>query len=236
MRILCLDSATPTARVAVLDGDGRALAERAATSARHSSNLLRLCHEVLGEGGASPLTLAAIACGAGPGSFTGLRVGLAVAKGLAMPAEVPLFLISSLAALALDIFATSPEAELAAPCIDGGKGAVHVGLFARDDQAYTAGVSTPVLVLPQQIAAQLGPAAGARRVALAGNGADRHAAALVASLPPTWSHRAVDGPSAVSVGRLALLRHRRGQADDLASAVPLYGRPPDITVKRSPKS
>src|SRR5712671_1120187 len=137
MRILCLDSATPTARVAVIDGDGRALAARPATAARHSSNLLRLCHEALGEGGATPLTLTAIACGAGPGSFTGLRVGLAVAKGLAMPAEVPLVLVSSLAALAVDILA-APEAaavDLAAPCIDGGKGAVHVGLFRRDGAA-----------------------------------------------------------------------------------------------------
>src|SRR6266403_1205567 len=166
MRILCLDSATTTARVAVIDGDGRALAARAATAARHSSNLLRLCHEALGEGGATPLTLTAIACGAGPGSFTGLRVGLAVAKGLAMPAEVPLYLISSLATLALDIFGAAPETELAAPCIDGGKGAVHVGLFRRDEGAYVLPVGAPVLVLPAEVIVQLGSAAEGRRVAL----------------------------------------------------------------------
>ncbi|HVR63771.1 MAG TPA: tRNA (adenosine(37)-N6)-threonylcarbamoyltransferase complex dimerization subunit type 1 TsaB [Polyangia bacterium] len=236
MRALCLDSATSTARVAIIDGDGRSLAVRAATAARHSSNLLRLCHEVMGEGGASPLTLAAIACGAGPGSFTGLRVGLAVAKGLAMPADVPLYMISSLAALALDIFASAPEAELAAPCIDGGKGAVHVALFARDEAAYVASEGAPILALPHEIAAQLGPAAGGRRVALAGNGAQRYAGALDAALPPTWARLPIDGPGAISVGRLALLRHRRAEPDDLSGAVPLYGRPPDITIKRSPES
>jgi tRNA threonylcarbamoyladenosine biosynthesis protein TsaB len=235
MRILCLDSATPTARVAVIDGDGRSLVAREATAARHSSNLLRLCHEVLGEGGATPLTLASIACGAGPGSFTGLRVGLAVAKGLAMPAEVPLFLISSLDALALDIFGAAPEAELAAPCIDGGKGAVHVGLFRRDEAAYVAGVGAPSLLSPGEIAAHLGPAAEGRRVAIGGNGADRYAGALDASLGATWSRLVVAGPSAISVGRLGLLRHRRGQPDDLAAAVPLYGRPPDITVGKGQK-
>src|SRR6266404_8838575 len=103
MVILCLDSATSTARVALLDGDGRLVAAREATAARHSSNLLRLCHETLEEGGVSPMALGAIACGAGPGSFTGLRVGLAVAKGLALATGAPLLLVSSLQALATDV-------------------------------------------------------------------------------------------------------------------------------------
>jgi hypothetical protein len=44
----------------------------------------------------------------------------------------------------------------------------------------------------------------------------------------------VTGPSAVSVGRLALLQRARGESADLASIVPFYGRPPDITVKKTP--
>ena len=46
-----------------------------------------------------------MACGGGPGSFTGLRVGMAVAKGLALPTRVPFHVVSSLEALALDILA-----------------------------------------------------------------------------------------------------------------------------------
>ena len=56
-----------------------------------------------------------------------------------------------------------------------------------------------------------------------GNGAERH----------TVSDRvAVAGPTAVSVGRLALLQRARGEAANLATVVPIYGRPPDITVKK----
>jgi tRNA threonylcarbamoyladenosine biosynthesis protein TsaB len=250
MVILCLDSATPTARVALLDDDGgdvnngRLLAAREATAARHSSNLLRLCHETLQEGGVTPMALGAIACGAGPGSFTGLRVGLAVAKGLAMPAEVPLVLVSSLAALAVDLFA-APEAvavDLAAPCIDGGKGAVHVGLFRRDGAELVVAVTPAVLVLPSEVCTSLSPASDGQRVAIGGNGADRYGAALDAAFasaapsgPPPWQRLTVAGPTAVSVGRLGLLRRRRGEADDLETAVPIYGRAPDITVKKTPE-
>jgi hypothetical protein len=59
--------------------------------------------------------------------------------------------------------------------------------------------------------------------AVAGNGADRHAVA---------GRLAVPGPSALSVCRLALLQRARGEAANLATAVPSYGRPPDITVKK----
>ncbi|HXI58542.1 MAG TPA: tRNA (adenosine(37)-N6)-threonylcarbamoyltransferase complex dimerization subunit type 1 TsaB [Polyangia bacterium] len=253
MVILCLDSATTTARVALLDDDGRdggdvndsrLVAAREATAARHSSNLLRLCHETLEEAGVSPMGLGAIACGAGPGSFTGLRVGLAVAKGLAMPAEVPLVLVSSLAAMAVDLFAApdAADVELAAPCIDGGKGAVHVGLFRRDQAGLVAIVAPPVLVLPGEILASLSPASGGQRVAIAGNGADRYAGAIDAAFASgtpsgasSWRRLTVAGPTAVSVGRLGLLRRRRGEADDLETAVPLYGRAPDITVKKTPE-
>ncbi len=94
--ILAIETSTTTARVAVLDRAGARRAAREATAERHSSNLLRLCDEVLREAGVVPAALDAIACGAGPGSFTGLRVGLAVGKGLALPTSRPFLLVSSL--------------------------------------------------------------------------------------------------------------------------------------------
>jgi tRNA threonylcarbamoyladenosine biosynthesis protein TsaB len=241
MVILALDSATTTARVAALDEAGEVLAAREATAARHSSNLLRLCHEVLTEASLSPAALGAIACGAGPGSFTGLRVGLAVAKGLAMPTGVPLVLVSSLAALALDLFATAGATEgrasdgLVAACIDAGKGGVHVALFRQVEDGLVAPVGAAALVLPEQVGPTLAPLAGDRNFVIGGNGADRYAAVLDANPGPGWLRVAVGGPSAVAVGRLGLVRRRRGEADDLESAVPLYGRAPDITVKKTPQ-
>ncbi len=76
-----------------------------ATAERHSSHVLPLCAEALRAVAIAPADLAGIACGGGPGSFTGLRVGLSTVKGLALPTGVPLYVVSSLHALALDILA-----------------------------------------------------------------------------------------------------------------------------------
>ena len=220
---LCLDTATPTARVAVLDGAGSVRFAAEATAERHSSHVLPLCAEALRAVGAAPADLAGIACGGGPGSFTGLRVGLSTVKGLALPTGVPLYLVSSLHALALDILdARAGEATTAVPCLDAGKGEVYVGAYVADADALVreavADCRIAAGAFADWLAALVGPAP-----AVAGNGAERHAVA---------GRIAVAGPSAVSIGRLALLQRARGEAADLKSAVPIYGRPPDITVKK----
>jgi tRNA threonylcarbamoyladenosine biosynthesis protein TsaB len=232
--ILAIETATTTARVAVIDRAGVRRAAREATAARHSSNLLRLCDEVLREAGVAPAALDAIACGAGPGSFTGLRVGLAVAKGLALPTARPFLLVSSLAALALDILNSAvtlrpgAAAPLAVPCIDAGKGQIYAGLFRADAASLVAPIGDEWVLGPGELLAAT-PADAVLRIA--GNGADRYAEIIDAARAQRSDARRLDvaGPTAESLGRLALLRLARGEADSLESAVPSYGRAPDIT-------
>jgi tRNA threonylcarbamoyladenosine biosynthesis protein TsaB len=228
--LLCLDTATATARVAIVDADGAVRASAEATSNRHSANVLRLCDDVLRGAGLTAGELAAIACGAGPGSFTGLRVGLSVAKGLALATGAPLILVGSLEALALDILAASPGVR-AVPCIDAGKGEVYAAIFGDGSHGEGGGAraEAPWRLTAGALAARLD---GGGPFVVAGNGAERHAAALDAALPPGARRAQVPGPTALAVARLALPRFRRGDADDLASATPLYGRPPDITLPR----
>jgi tRNA threonylcarbamoyladenosine biosynthesis protein TsaB len=224
---LCIETATATARVAVLSGGGEVRFTAEATADRHSAHVLPLCARALEAVNARPADLAGIACGGGPGSFTGLRVGMSVSKGLALPYGTPFFVVSSLEAMALDIFGASTESEVSAvPCLDAGKGEVYVAGYARD----------PVRLVREAIpSARLAPAALTDWLATvdaacaAGNGADRYAAAI-----PEAAYLRLAGPTAISVGRLALGQRARGEAADLASAVPFYGRPPDITLKKPP--
>jgi tRNA threonylcarbamoyladenosine biosynthesis protein TsaB len=221
---LCLDTATATARVAILDGDGGVRFSAEATAERLSSHVLPLCAEALRAVSIAPAELAGIACGGGPGSFTGLRVGLSTVKGLALPTGVPLYVVSSLQALALDILAARDGvAVTAVPCLDAGKGEVYVAGYAPDGETLVretaADCRIAATALADWLAALQGPPP-----AVAGNGAERHALA---------GRLAVAGPTAVSVGRLALLQRRRGEVANLSTAVPIYGRPPDITVKKT---
>jgi tRNA threonylcarbamoyladenosine biosynthesis protein TsaB len=223
-RILCLDTSTTTARVAVVDGAGVALSSAQATAERHSQHVLALCDQVLRAADLTPAALDAIACGAGPGSFTGLRVGLAVGKGLALATGKPLLLISSLQALALDLArgARAGDAFTAVPCIDAGKGEVYAFACAVDAKGAVAAGGEPWRLAPAALVDRL---AGLGVTVLGGNGAERHAAVFA-------GRAAVEGPSALAIAALALPRLARGEADDLERAVPAYGRPPDITTKK----
>jgi tRNA threonylcarbamoyladenosine biosynthesis protein TsaB len=236
LRLLCLDTSTNTARVAVVDGAGTPLARVEATGDRHSAHVLPLVDEALRAAGVTAERLDGIACGAGPGSFTGLRVGLAVAKGLALATGKPLLLVSSLDALALDIAAAAGGgAFTAVPCIDAGKGEV----YALPRAVAAAGVVAASSEDPWRLSptALLERLAGEPSVVLAGNGAERHAALFDAglrALTPGSRRITVEGPSPRAVALLALPRLARGEADDLEKAVPVYGRPPDITTKKPP--
>lgn len=97
--ILALDSGSPTVSVAVARA-GHTLAAREVEIGRSSQRLLPMIDEALGEAGVRPAELAGIVALAGPGSFTGLRVGLATAMGLHQALGVPATAVPTLGALA----------------------------------------------------------------------------------------------------------------------------------------
>jgi tRNA threonylcarbamoyladenosine biosynthesis protein TsaB len=246
--VLAIESSGPSARVALVSADGQVVAAGERVGPRHSATLLPLCDDLLSSRGLTVASLAGIACGRGPGSFTGLRVGLAVAKGLALAHDLPVVLVSSLEALAHDLFqdlmndrggGRLPAAALLAPCIDAGKGEVHGQLYrldhgsdhgSNDGRALTA-ASEELRLLPGDYADQVRAAAAGAPIRIAGTGVDRHADLLIAALGPAV-RVALPAPGAAAVARLALPRLARGDHDDLDSATPSYGRPPDITIPK----
>ena len=100
MRILAIDTATQLCGVALLDTDSGRLARRQQVVTTHSESLLSLVTACLAELDLPVRDLSVVALGAGPGSFTGLRIGCATAKGLCYALSIPLCMVSSLLALA----------------------------------------------------------------------------------------------------------------------------------------
>lgn len=224
MKVLGFDTATPVIGLALVDGD-RLLAEaRHATAARGVDLLLaidRLCRGA----GVAPAALDAIAIGAGPGSFTGLRIGMATAKGIAFAANRPLWAVSSLAALADDA-----RAELAAAQPIAADGAICAALDARRGELFAGVFRSGVLladervIAPGELAAWVDEVAGAGAW-FAGDALDGHRGAL-APLADRWL--AARTPSGRAVARLALAGPR---ADATLGGVPTYIRPSEAEVK-----
>ena len=236
--LLAIETSTPVARVGLYDIDtGARLAAASATSERHSSNLLRLCVEVAQEAGVAVASLSGIACGAGPGSFTGLRVGYAVAKGFATPFDIPFLSVSSLQALAWDMAPLSRAGERLLPCLDAGKGQVYVASFARGNPGEVARTSEDWVVTPNDVASAFSTstvALGDAPTVFGGAGGVRYRALIEGALAGRGRFVDVPGPSADAVAAYAIERFKRGDFEDLGKAVPAYGRAPDITKpKRS---
>ncbi len=211
MRILALETSTPTLSVAVLDGD-EIVGERAAdVGAGASARILPWADELLAIAGWGPGDLDAVAASVGPGSFTGLRVGLATAKSLAWSADIALVGESSLRTLAASV---SPALEArVAPVLDARRGQVYAALF---EGAQLVRVSEDVVVDPESWAAEL-----ARRGPLVavGDGIERY--------PQEFEgvRRAAGArPSARHLAVLARLSLEAGVIMDPRSASPNYVR------------
>jgi tRNA threonylcarbamoyladenosine biosynthesis protein TsaB len=183
--------------------------------------VLSLVDAVLGGMGID--ALAAVACGAGPGSFTGLRIGLATAKGLCFASGRPLVLVPSLAALAT----LAPPGALAVGCLDARKGEVFLAPYIHGE-----GMALEQAARPSDVATRVEgfrDAAGGREVVLVGDAVLRYPE--LAAVGP-WIVRT---PAAAAIGRLAWQRLSRGETDDLDTAAPRYVRAPEITLPKPPR-
>jgi tRNA threonylcarbamoyladenosine biosynthesis protein TsaB len=128
--ILVLDTATRSPVVALAATDGTLLAERHWQSRhRHGEELLARLDEVLVEAGASRSALSGVVVGTGPGSFTGLRIGLATAKTIAYALSIPIVGISSSRALALAAVRSDPDANKITVALPAGASDRYVHAF-----------------------------------------------------------------------------------------------------------
>ncbi len=128
-KLLALETCTNICSVALWDGER--LYERRVDSPRsHSKKILPLCEEVLTEAGLTIPELDAIACARGPGSFTGLRIGVGVAKGLAFGQDLPIYGVSSLQVLAYQVLQQVEESRVMA-LLDARMGELYCAEYQR---------------------------------------------------------------------------------------------------------
>jgi tRNA threonylcarbamoyladenosine biosynthesis protein TsaB len=196
----------------------------------HSASLPKVLVELLGAEGLAIPDVEGFAVGLGPGSFTGLRIGLATWKGLAYANRRPIAGASSLAAMALAAAEGAGDGALLVPLLDAKKGEVYAGFYRASGGGIVRLADDAALPPPALAARVAGLAAeGARPVAF-GEGYDAHAAAL-AAVPRLASGPAA--PPAFAVASLVAERLAAAAFDPQAlfALEPHYVRPSEAELK-----
>jgi tRNA threonylcarbamoyladenosine biosynthesis protein TsaB len=148
MKILALDTSTEWLSVALFDGrQSVALRERAGSAS--SERILPAIGEILAQGGTPLASLDGIAFGAGPGSFTGIRIACGVTQGLAFGANLPVFPVPTLEAIAQTAWRAHGATSVFA-CLDARMREVYVAAYRRNDNGWTQ-VREPIVCKPDDV-------------------------------------------------------------------------------------
>jgi tRNA threonylcarbamoyladenosine biosynthesis protein TsaB len=214
MRTLALETSGAAGSVALFDGDALVASQPLDPSRRSAQTLAPTIRAVLCEAGWQPKDLGCLAVAAGPGSFTGLRIGVTTAKVLAYAVGAEVVAVDTLEAIALQ--APSHPAGLWV-AMDAHRGQVFATRFVRAaDGSLAADRATAILDAPAWLALlQPGELVTGPMLEKAAGGLPP---GVAATPPSTWSL------TAESVGRLALARYHAGQRDDPWRLAPRYFR------------
>jgi tRNA threonylcarbamoyladenosine biosynthesis protein TsaB len=217
--ILAIETSSELASCALLSAN--TLITRASSGVRtHSQSILPMVQEVLAEAGITLKDCAAIAFGAGPGSFTGVRTACGIAQGLAFGAGLPAVPVVTLAAMALACRQQTGAADVLA-VLDARMGEVYWAQYSFGQDDVLREVSAPALCAPGEVAPL--PTTATTPLAACGNGFSAYAEAFAGR---DFADGALAGvmPHARQVAQLARVELALGHGVKPAEAQPLYLR------------
>lgn len=213
MKLLALDTSTEYLSLCLWQ-DGAVLSRDLLAGQKHSQLVLPMLGEMLAEAGLSLPQLDGIAFGAGPGSFTGLRIGCGVAQGLAFGANLPVVGVSTLLALA-----QQTAAERVIACLDARMGEVYHAAYVRAGSGWQAACE-PGLYKPEGV-----PAVDGEGWFGIGSGWAAYGDALNARYAGQVAGIDQDAfPHARDIAALAAVEFAAGRAVPAAEAAPVYIR------------
>ena len=238
MKVLGIDTSTALLSAAVL-ADGGLVAECARESARagdrrpgrsnHAEGLIPLIEEVLGNAGVDFPDLSLLGVAVGPGSFTGLRIGISTAKGLVYGSDTPVMGVRTLEAAARRVPAND-GASFVCPLMDARKGEVYGALYRRTAGAFECLIEDTVAA-PETLVRQVEALASSPCV-FVGNGARAYAGLIARGTSGRARITAGDEFSTIAsaVARIAEERFRAAPETAAEPLTPHYIRPPDAVA------
>ena len=219
MNLLAIETATEACSVALVHGD-TVIARSELAPRRHAERVLPMADELLAEAGLGRHALDAIAVGRGPGAFTGVRLAVSLAQGMALALDLPVITVSSLAALALEAPDDGDADTAILAVIDARMGEIYAACYRRDGAGGLVALdhervcTADALLLPEAAAWQV-----------VGTGWTAYESVLRERLgcEPHFA----DGaryPQALHVAELAAREFRAGRAQAPELALPVYLR------------
>lgn len=226
MRILAIDTSTRVGSIALVEGPLLKAQNILDIRATHNQRLLPGIERILTDAGWSLDDLDGFAVSLGPGSFTGLRIGLSIVKGLAWATGKPLVGVPTLDGLAANV---SFVPYMICPILDARKGEIYAALYRQGDEGIPERLTSYMAIKPEEMLALI-----SETTVIIGDGLLSHGDYLRRELgnllvlaPP---HLSVIHAS--SVAWLGWHRLRSGEFEDVSSCTPLYVRPSEAELNR----
>ncbi|WP_260259376.1 tRNA (adenosine(37)-N6)-threonylcarbamoyltransferase complex dimerization subunit type 1 TsaB [Vibrio intestinalis] len=218
-KILALDTATENCSVALLVDD-KVYARSEVAPRDHTKKVLPMVDEVLKEAGLTLADLDALAFGRGPGSFTGVRIGIGIAQGLAFGAELPMIGVSTLEAMAQGSYRVHGVTDVAC-AIDARMSEVYWGRYSRQENGEWAAVDAECVIAPANLVEQL--TADEQTWTTAGTGWAAYQDEL-AGLTISRNAGDVQFPDAQDIVQVAKFAWQKGETVSAEEASPVYLR------------
>ena len=221
MNLIALETATESCSAALLSG-GSIIERSELAPRRHAELILPMIESLLIQAGVSRSQIDGIAVGRGPGAFTGVRLAISVAQGLALGLDLPVVTVSSLAALAFD--APVDDASILAT-IDARMGEIYAGTFRRTNDGLVELIGDESVGPASELVLSSSEHTHASQWSVVGSGWNAYRDVLITRLP---AHpRFADGdryPQARAIARLAEAQFAAGAGVAPEFALPVYLR------------
>ena len=226
MKILALDAATEACSVALLNDD-EIISKYEVCPQQHSQKLLPFVDTILVDAGLSLNQLDGLAFGQGPGSFTGVRIGVAITQGLAFAADLPVVGVSNLAIMAQQVI-ESDGADFIVPAIDARMAEIYLGIY-QNVNGLAQSLQPEVAIKPEEV--NWPDALANKQVMSAGTGWQTYQETLNRQLKPIITD--VHLPNAQYMLALAKEEFVAGNSMSAEHAQPNYVRD-EVTWKKLP--
>ncbi|MBS3909471.1 MAG: tRNA (adenosine(37)-N6)-threonylcarbamoyltransferase complex dimerization subunit type 1 TsaB [Actinobacteria bacterium] len=221
MLILSLDTSSPVLTVALHNGDSIVGEETTWMPRGHMAKLIPFIDELLTAKGFKVDDVTHMVVGSGPGSYTGLRIGMVIARTFAQLLEVPIIGVPSADAIA---YGNIPEAGVACPIIDAKRGEVYTALYRPHDGSVER-ITEFMAIHPDELAKKLRDERY-ERVVFAGDAVKLYEGVLAEALGGRAVFAAEEAwwPRASDLASLALPLIIAGEFDELYKLAPIYVR------------